>query len=52
MIEIIMISDVIKIGTDQIVGLGEVKLVDRIEVDQGMSKIIGMIIGEESLDVT
>ena len=46
-----MIEEIIKIDIDQIVETGEFNLVDRVEVDQGMSKIIGMIIGEEILEV-
>ena len=41
MIDITMISEVIKTGTDQIGVIGEVSLVDIIGVDQGMNKIIG-----------
>ena len=47
-----MISKVIKIGTDQIAETGEFNLLDKVEVDQGMSKITGMIIGDEILEVT
>ena len=48
MIHIIMIKEIIKIGIDQIVETGEFNLVDKVEVDQGMNKIIG----EEILEVT
>ena len=41
MIDTIMISKVIKIGIGQIVEIGEFNLVDKVEVDQGMNKIIG-----------
>ena len=47
MTDVTMISKVIKIGTDQIAEIGEVNLVNKIEVDQGMNKIIG----EEILEV-
>ena len=40
MIDTIMINEIIKIGTDQIVVIVEIS-VDKIEVDQGMNKIIG-----------
>ena len=48
MIYIIMIEEIIKIGIDQIAEIGEFNLVDKVEVDQGMHKIIG----EEILEVT
>ena len=51
MTDIILISAVIKIGTDQIAEIGEFYLMDKVEVDQGMKKIIAMIIGEEILEV-
>ena len=38
MIDTIMISEIIKIDTDQIVETGD--SIDKIEVDQGMNKII------------
>ena len=41
MIYVIMIEEIIKIGIDQIVEIGEFNLVDKIEVDQGMNKIMG-----------
>ena len=47
MIHIIMVQEIIKIGTDQIVEIGEFNWVDTVEVDQGMKKIIG----EEILEV-
>ena len=31
--------------------IGEFNLVDKVEVDQGMNRIIGMIIGEEIFEV-
>ena len=40
MIYAIMISEIIRIGTDHIVVTGEISI-DKIEVDQGMNKIIG-----------
>ena len=52
MIHIIMIEEIIKIGVDQIGETGEFNLVDKVEVDQGKNRIIGMIIGEEMLGVT
>ena len=48
MIHIIMIEEIIKIGTDQITEIGEFNIVDKVEVDQHMNKIIG----EEILEVT
>ena len=48
MIHIIMTEEIIKIDIDQIVEIGEFNLVDKVEVDQGMNKIIG----EEILEVT
>ena len=50
MIKVIMIEEVIKIGTDQIVEMEEFSM-DKIEVDLGMNRFIGMIIGEEILEV-
>ena len=47
MIHIIMIEEIIEIDTDQIAKIGEFNLVDRVEADQGMNKIIG----EEILEV-
>ena len=47
-----MISEDINIATNQIVEIGEFNLVDKVEVDLGMNRIIGMIIGEEILEVT
>ena len=52
MIHIIMTEEIIKIGKDQIVKVGEINLVDKVEVDQGTNRIIGMTIGEEILQVT
>ena len=51
MIHVIMIEKTIKIGIDQIVETGEFNLVDKVEVDHDMNKIIGIIIGEEILEV-
>ena len=48
MIDVIMISVVIKISTDQIVEIEEVNLVNKVEVDQGMDKIRS----EEILEAT
>ena len=45
MIDAVMISKIIKINTGQIVETGD--SIDKIEVDQGMNKIIG----EEILEV-
>ena len=45
-----MISDVIKIGIDQIVEIEEFSM-DKLVVDQGMSTITGMILEEEILEV-
>ena len=47
MIHVIMIEEIMKIGTDQIAEIGEFNLVDKGKVDQGMNKIIG----EEILEV-
>ena len=47
MIHVIMIEEIIKIGTDQIAKIEEFNLVDKVQVDQGMNKIIG----EEILEV-
>ena len=38
---IIKTEEMIKIDIDQTMQIGEFKLVDRVEVDQGMNKIIG-----------
>ena len=38
-----------QIDIDQITETGEFNLEDKVEIDQGMSKFIGMIIGEEVL---
>ena len=48
MIHEIMIEGIIQIGTDQITEIGEFNLVDKVEVDQGINKIIG----KEILEVT
>ena len=48
MIHIIMREEIIKIGTDQIAEIEEFNLVAKVEVDQGMNKIIG----EEILEVS
>ena len=40
MVHIIMTGEIIKIGTYQIAEIGEFNLVDKLEVDQGMNKII------------
>ena len=45
MIDAVMISEIIKIDTDQIVETGD--SIDKIEVDQGMNKIIE----EENLEL-
>ena len=47
MTHITMIEEIIKIGIDQIVEIGEFNLVDKVEVDKGTNKIIG----EEILEV-
>ena len=52
MIHIIMTEEIIKIGMDQIVEIGEFNLVDKVEVGQGMNRIIGILIGEEILERT
>ena len=52
MINVIMIEEVIKLGTDLIVEIEEFSLVDKIEVDLAMNKIIEMIIGEEIVELT
>ena len=40
MIDVVMISKVIKRDIDQIAEIGEFNLVDEVEVDQGMNNII------------
>ena len=57
MINIIKIEEIIKIGIDQIAEIEEFSLVvefsmDKMEVDLGMHKVTGIIIGEETLEVT
>ena len=58
MTNIITIREMIKIGIDQVVGIEEFHLVvevimDKItKVDQGMNKIIGVTLEEETLEVT
>ena len=57
MTNVIMIKEMIKIGIDQIVEIEEFSLVvefsmDKVEVDLGMNKTIGMIVGQETLQVT
>ena len=51
MMHIIMIGQIIKIGIDQIVEIGEFNLVNKVKVDQGMNTITGMITGGEILEV-
>ena len=46
---IFMMQAIIKIDTDQIAEIGEFNLVDNVEVDQGMNKIIGEGISELNL---
>ena len=46
-----MTEEIIKIGIDQIVEIEDFNLVDKVEADQGMNRIIGMIIAEEILGV-
>ena len=46
MTQVIMIEEIIKLGIDQTLEIGEFNLVDKIEVDQGMN----IIIGEEILE--
>ena len=41
MIHTIMTEGTIKIGTDQIVEIGEFNLGDKVGIDQGMKKTIG-----------
>ena len=41
MTQVIMIEEIIKVGIDQTVEIEEFNLVDKVEVDQGMNKIIG-----------
>ena len=48
MIHVIMTEEIIKIETDQIVEIEEFNLVDRLEVDQDVNKIIE----EDILEVT
>ena len=44
MTHIIMIEESIKVGTDQTVEIGECNLVNKVELDQVMNKIIGEVI--------
>ena len=48
MTHIIMTEEIIKIDIDQIAETGEFNLVGKVQVDQGMNKIIG----EEILEIT
>ena len=41
MTQVIIIEEIIKISTDQKAETGVFNLVDKVEVDQGMNKIIG-----------
>ena len=50
LINVIMTEEIIKIGTDKKMEI-EFNLVDKVEVDQGMSRIIEMIIREEILEI-
>ena len=50
-INIIMTEEIIKISIDQIEDIEEFSLVDKIEVDQGINRIIEMIIGEEISEI-
>ena len=45
MMHIIIIGEIIKIGIDQIAETIEFNLVDKVKVDQGVNRIIGMITG-------
>ena len=51
MINVIMTEEIIKKAIDQIAEIEEFSLVDKIEVDLGMNRIIEMIIGEETLEI-
>ena len=57
MTNMIMIREIIRIGIDQVVEIGEFHLVvefsmDKIiEIDQGMNRAIGMTLEEEILEV-
>ena len=51
MINIIMIEETIKLGIDQKAEIDKFSI-DKIEVNLGMDKITGLIIGEETLEVT
>ena len=50
MSHIIMIEEIVKIGIDQTVEIGELNLLDKVEVDQSMNKIIGAEILEAMQD--
>ena len=52
MTHVIMTGEIIKIGIDETAETEEFNLVDKVEVDQGMNRIIGVIIGKEILEVT
>ena len=51
MINVIMIEEISNIGTDQIAEIEEFSM-NKTEVDLGMNRITGMIIGEVILEVT
>ena len=52
MIHVIVIEEIIKIGIGQIAETGEFNLVNKVEADQGINRIIEMVIVEEILEVT
>ena len=49
--QVVMREEIIKICIDEVAETGEFSLVIKVEVGQGMNRIIGMIIGEEFLEV-
>ena len=51
MIDVIVINKVSKIGIDKIAEIEGFNLVNKVEIDQVMSKLIGIVIGEEILEV-
>ena len=51
MTNIIMIKEIIRICIDQVAETGEFSMDKITEVDQGINKAIGTILGEETLEV-
>ena len=51
MTNVITIKEIIRIGIDQIVEIGEFSMDKITEIDQGMNKAIGTILEKETLEV-